>query len=194
MNKENQEEIKDEEKPKKLKPIVFMSGDQIPKFRNNVFQQNLLLKAMQVTTDPKKLKQMVGLKSVAEVYRTLDKLAIRKEFHEALARNGISLDYITSGIKSVADNASKESDKLNAYKTLLKALGLDQYDDSEGGSKSWEDILVTIAEEEEKSSLISGETTKNQSMEVYEVDEPPVPESVKKMRANEKEIGQSIYE
>jgi len=45
----------------------------------------LLLKALKVTQDPTELKKMIGVKTVAEVYRTLDKLSLRKEYHKALA-------------------------------------------------------------------------------------------------------------
>jgi len=80
---------------KKLKPVTFIKGE-YNYSRQNDLQQKLLLKAMQVTSDPNELKKMAGLKTVADVYRTLDKLAMRKEYHEALSRQGIDL-----GVKQI---------------------------------------------------------------------------------------------
>ena len=85
---------------KKLKPIVFVQGD-TQFYRQNKYAQNLLIKALSDgVTDPYELKKIAGLNKVTDVYRSLDKLALRKEYHDALARAGISLDYIVEGIKN----------------------------------------------------------------------------------------------
>lgn len=112
---------------KKLKPVVY-TNNYFRRGYQNTTQQMLLLSALQITQDPNKLKEMIHVKTVAEVYRTLDKLAMRKEYHEALNRLGISFDYIASGIKNIADNGFKDSDKLSAFKVLLKSVGMEKYD------------------------------------------------------------------
>lgn len=169
----------------KLKPVVFVKGE-YSYHRNNVHQQNLLLKALQVTTDPKKLKEMAGLKTMAEVYRTLDKLAIRKEYHEALVRNGIDLDTIIRGIKEVCDGFfTPPVVKLKGYQVLLKSLGLHEYKESESESgKTWEDVIKERSEKNEK-PLELGE---------YKVDIPETPEREKKRQEREQAMGKSLYE
>lgn len=176
------------EEKTRLRPIVyttntFNSGAQ------NTTQQMLLLKALQVTQDPKKLREMIGVKTVAEVYRTLDKLAMRKEYHEALARNGISFDYIVGGLKTIAETGFKDSDKLKAYQTLLKSVGMDTYKESAGGNTgTWEEVLLKKIEEG-KEGVLELEAPKQ-----YDVKLPVVPDSVKKAQAEEKEMTSSLYE
>lgn len=167
-------------------------------FRPNLFQQNLLLKAMTITTDPKKLRQMAGLKSVADVYRTLDKLAMRKEYHEALAINGVDFNFIVGGLKDIAVNSFKDGDRLKAYKTLLQSLGMDKYEEQADSGKNWEELLIEAAEEDRKKSgvnqLASGEEYKDEYNEDYEVNQPAIPESELRKIEEEKVIGDSLYE
>ena len=177
-----------EEKKTKLRPIVYTSSYFKSGYQNTT-QQMFLLKALQVTQDPKKLKEMIGVKSVAEVYRTLDKLAMRKEYHEALSRNGISFDYIVSGIKQIADGGFKDQDKLKAFQTLLKSVGMEKYDEASVASTgTWEEALLKKIEEEKKVPL------ELDKLPVYEVTLPVVPESVKKSQTEEEEMTSSIYE
>lgn len=179
---------------KKLKPVIFLSS-RYPggsKHSNNSFQQTMLLKALTVTQDPNKLRQMIGVKTVAEVYRTLDKLALRKEFHSALSKLGVDFEFIVGGIKDIAVNAFKDADKLNAYKALLKSLGMDQYDEQGSGGSSWEDTLMKALEKEkeDKPQLVTGDSY---AEEYYEVKQPVVPESARKLAEDEKMISDSIY-
>src|SRR3990167_402298 len=111
----------------RLKPVVYTTNT-FRRGAQNTAQQIFLMKALQVTQDPIKLKQMMGFRTVAEVYRTLDKISMRKEYHEALARHGVSFDFIVKGIKTIAETGFKDSDKLNAHKVLLKSVGLEKYD------------------------------------------------------------------
>ena len=184
------------EKPR-LRPVVFVDGKR-DFFRPNLFQQNLLLKAMTITTDPKKLRQMAGLKSVADVYRTLDKLAMRKEYHEALAVNGVDFNFIVEGLKDIASNSFKDGDRLKAYKTLLQSLGMDKYEEQADSGKNWEELLIEAADEERKKQsmkqLDSGIENENENDEDYEVNKPVVPESELRKIEEEKEIGDSLYE
>lgn len=177
--------------PSKLKPVVLVrSGNK--KNAQNTTQQIMLLNALAVTSDPKKLKDMIGVKTVAEVYRTLDKMAIRKEFHRALDRAGISFDFIVGGIRNIAASAEKDGDRLRALQLLLQTLGLDKYEDSTGaGSGSWEEQLIkAVAKEQAK--LPEGRVIAPPSAD-YEVVHPEIPESVKEKRESERVLTETLY-
>lgn len=153
----------DNNEDKKLKPVIFKQGG-FSYNRFDDFKQRMLLKGLQVTVDPQKLKEMIGVKTVAEVYRTLDKLAMRKEYHEALARKGIDFDYLVGGIKNICDGERISYDtKLKALQVLLKSLGLDEYKESEINKEGWEDVLIKIMEEKKRDSI---------EIEDYEVNFP----------------------
>jgi len=143
-------------------------------------------------TNPKELRDIAGLKSVAEVYRTLDKMSIRKEYHQALARNGISLDYITKGFKDLADNAEKDDTRLKSLQSLLKSIGLDKYEKEEESSKGWEEVIIKAAEKGEiggdDPKMIEGE------FEEYKVDVPEIPENEKEKEDEDMKIGKELYE
>lgn len=179
-----------EEKKIKLRPIVYTTN-YFKRGYQNTSQQMFLLRALQVTQDPKKLREMMGVKTVAEVYRTLDKLAMRKEYHAALSKLGISFDYIAGGIKNIADKGFKDADKLNALKTLLKSVGMENYDESAGGnSGTWEEELLKTTEAEK---LLPGGSDKT-VIPKYDVDIPKIPESAKIKQDEEEELTSSIYE
>ena len=173
---------------KKLKPIIFVKG-QYNYHRQNEFQQGLLLKALQVTTNPNELRKMIGVKTVADVYRTLDKLAIRKEYHEALAQHGLDLYTIVEGIKKICMDASSDAIRLRGYQTLLKSIGLEDYKESVEDTKgTWEDVLL---EHLEKKKI---EAPKIDKVIDYEVVAPEVPEEDKKRIAKEREAAKGLYD
>ncbi len=164
-----------------------MTTNRFPRNSAQQTQQVVLLKALQVTQDPKKLKQMIGVRTVAEVYRTLDKMSLRKEYHEALARAGFSLDLAVQGIKDIAQNSEKDDTRLKAYQILLKSLGLEKYDAGDipsGGT--WEEELLKSIEKTEQAALPAAQ-------EDYEVEQPEMPERMKKLRQEEDELTRSIY-
>lgn len=173
----------------RLRPVIYTtrahkSGTQ------NTTQQMFLLKALQVTQDPRKLRELMGVKTVAEVYQTLDKLAMRKEYHEALARKGISFDYIVGGIKAIADEGYKDADKLKAFQTLLKSVGMDVYKEQAGdNSGTWEEVLLGRIKEAKETGV--AELT---APLTYAVTAPVVPESAKKAQEEEREMSSSIYD
>lgn len=172
----------------KLKPVVFVQGE-YGYTSNNTTQQIMLLKALKVTNDPKKLRDIIGVKTVAEVYRTLDKIAMRKEYHSALAKNGITFDYVVRNIKKeIDDETNKTSDKLNALGMVLKSIGLDKYDETAIGGGSWEEALLKINNDkiEETGSTID--------VPEYEVIEPPMPEHIRLAKEKARKDGQSLYE
>jgi len=171
-----------------LKPVTIIHTT-YPRYSQNTTQQIMLLKALRITNDPKKLRDMIGVKKVADVFRTLDKMALRKEFHTALARSGIDFEFIVSGLKNEALTAGKAGDRIKVYQTLLRSLGLDKYEEPGEGGAKWEDeVMKGIAVKEETKELPA--TT----LEEYPVQEPIIPESVKKIRKAEQEIGKSLYE
>ena len=181
-----------EDKKIKLRPVVYTTN-YFKRGYQNTSQQMFLLKALQVTQDPKKLRQLIGVKTVAEVYRTLDKLAMRKEYHETLSKLGISFDYIAGGIKNIADNGYKDADKLKALQTLLKSVGMDEYKESDGGnSGTWEEELLKAKEiesQKEKDGIL-----KIAAPVQYEVVQPEIPASAKQAMDDEDELTSSIYE
>lgn len=155
----------------------------------------LLLKALVITQNPEELKKIVGFKTVAEVYRTLDKMMLRREYHEALARNGVSFDYIVRGIKDIADIGTKEDTiRLSAYKALLKSLGLDSYKEAGPvGGSGWEELLVQ--KDSESRQLGASDATVSSSIDEYEVKQPVIPESVKQRKSQESEMDlKDLYE
>ena len=183
-----------EEKPKiRLRPVVYTTNH-VKKGAPNDTQQMFLLKALQVTQDPKKLKEMIGVKTVAEVYRTLDKMAMRKEYHEALAKNGISFDFIVGGLKDIAISGFKDADKLKAYQTLLKSVGMDTYkENSSGPTGTWEEVLLEKINEQKAIGSDMKEVT-DAIVPTYDVIHPEIPESARLLQEDEDEITGSIYE
>lgn len=171
-----------------LKPVVFFGSMVTGRTRQNAFQQLLLLKALAVTENPKELQRMAGLKTVAEVYRTLDKMMIRREYHDAMIRAGIDPDFLVRGIKDIAIKGEKDADRLNAFKALLKSLGLDQYKEtSVGGGSGWEDALL------EGKKAPNGNSEEN-LIEEYDVKVPALPESVRRSHEEEAETLRGLYE
>lgn len=169
----------------KLRPVIYTT-DSWRRGAPQTTQQMFLLKALRITQDPKELRKIIGVRTVAEVYRTLDKLAIRKEYHAALARNGISFDFLVDGIKKEAESGEKSADRIKAFQILLKSIGLDKYDDTVASGGTWEEELLKSMEP--KTGALPPAPTH------YEVVEPPKPDRVKKAQAEDKEIMKGIYE
>lgn len=167
----------------KLKPVVFVQGRYAYNHQNTT-QQMMLLKALTITQDPKKLKELIGVKTVAAVYRTLDKIAMRKEYHSALAKHGLSFDYIANNLKVIIDESRKDSDKLEGIKILLKSIGLDKYEETAIGGGNWEEVLLKISDNEQKIS----------NVKKYEVIEPPMPEHIRKAKEKANQESKSIYD
>jgi len=180
---------------KKLKPLI-LSNSKTGFYRSNLFQQNVLLKAMTHTSDLEELKKIAKFHSTAEVLRTLDKLAIRKEYHVALAKNEMGIDDITKGISNLAKNSTSDKIKLGAYQTLLKTLGLDKYEVSENQGKNWEELLLKVNEAEKNESRMLGESVNTLKINtpVYDVAVPKMPSSVKTQREEDSASEKSIYE
>lgn len=195
--------MENENKEPKLKPVTYTTA-YYTKGEQNTAQQVALLDAMQTTDDPQKLKAIVGFQRVAEVYRTLDKMSMRREYHDALARAGISFDFIVSGLKTVAETGYKDADKVNALKVLLKSLGMEKYDVSDTPSGStWEEmILKNVNAPEKKLSLPTGdeidipdsvEEEESPDFGDYDVVVPEAPEFIKRMEEKEDDMSSTLY-
>jgi hypothetical protein len=151
----------------------------------------LLLKAMDLAKNPEKMKQMMGVKTVAEVYRTLDKLTLRRSYHQALASFDIDFNYIVKGLKELGDTANDKV-RLGVMQTLLRSMGMDKYDVTEVGSGGdWEEILMKKAEEDKEVKALA--PSAEQEIEEYEVFAPVMPKELAEKKAEEKQIGEGLY-
>ena len=169
-----------------LKPVIFVQGKYAYNSQNTA-QQLMLLKALQVTQDPKKLREMIGVKTVAEVYRTLDKIIMRKEYHSTLVKLGMDFEYIAKGLKKEIDGADKSSDRLMGLNMLLKSIGLDKYEETSTGGGNWQDALLELSKVTESSNG----TVPVVDVPKYDVVEPPMPEHLRlaKEKANKESKG-----
>jgi len=169
-----------------LKPVVFVQGKYAYNSQNTT-QQIMLLKALKITQDPKKLRELIGVKTVADVYRTLDKIAMRKEYHGALAKSGITFDYIVGGVKREIDTAEKSSDRLAGLNMLLKSIGLDKYEETAIHGGGWEDALLKIKGDQEQKQLPA-------TVVEYEVHVPEMPEEIRLKKEQANAEGRALYE
>ena len=177
---------------KNLKPVTFINN-RYNYHSKNELQQRLLMKALLVTQDPKKLRDMSGAKSVAEVYRTFDKLANSKKLHAAFEDAGLTFDKAAGVIMSEMLGAEKSADRLKGVQIFLKAMGVDKYanEDGQSGDGNWEELLERAASNK---GLIEGELVIEDAIGEYEVKHPEVPDSVKRMKEDELETARSLYE
>ncbi|MCK5616271.1 hypothetical protein KAR91_81165, partial [Candidatus Pacearchaeota archaeon] len=136
-------------------------------------------------------KMAIGAKHMAEVYRTLDKLSIRKEYHQALVRQGISLDFIIGGVKDIAINA-KDKTALAAFQTLLKSVGMDKYEDVAQGTRGWEDLILD-AEKKNNERIDAGKEPEVIESTEYTVVEPKIPQEVLDKQSEELELADQLY-
>lgn len=151
--------------------------------------QDMLRHVENIVRNPEELQKIIGVKTVADVYKTLDKMQLRREYHDSLARHGIDFDFIVDGLKNIAIAGFKDSDKVKALQVLLKSLGMDKYD-QEGamGGGSWEEVLL------EKLGTGTNEEAPQLSAPIeYTVVEPPIPESMKKLKKSEADALKGIY-
>jgi len=161
----------------------------------------MMLRALQVTSDPKKLKQMLGLHSVAQVYQTLDRLSIRKEYHNALQAAGLDMGSIVNKLKHLTLYAEDEGVQLRATLAILKSLGLEKYEnDAEAGGSFEQELLKTLEKQKEvpaqakaENVIDSGELPKEFQIEDYEVNVPEIPDSMKQLRKNEDDLTKRLY-
>lgn len=153
----------------------------------NIRGQNLLLKGMIMTGSIEKAAEFAGIKTAVELYRTFDRLALRKGYHQALADEDIDLRWIVRRLKDHADGASGMI-SIQALRMLLTSLGLNKYDVAEEGQKNWEDTLLEISNKYEAEAALPAPS------QAYMVNKPAEPEKAKQMRLKEQKIGKELYE
>jgi hypothetical protein len=176
-----------------LKPVIFdavrdSAGNQS---RNNVYVQNLLLKALSSgVTDIDELKKIAGVRTAAEVFNTLDKMQIRKEYHVALQAAGMDLPFLVEKLKGLLSDETSDKIKLGAVQTLLKSIGLDKYEKDENAGKNWEEFILETISKKEQGQITEGELVDEAD---YEVNSPVLPEEVKIRQAEEKKASEGLY-
>ena len=177
----------DEKKVKK--PLIIFNTDgekSTPALKPNFTKQNLLLKGLVVTEgDLGKARKMAGIRTMAETYQVLDRLALRKDYHIALQQLGISFDWIVKNVKDLAENSKLDTVKLRALMSLMKSLGVDSYEREEAQGTDWERLL----READKASPSDGDPVDT----AYDVEVPPIPDSAKKKRKVEDDLGKDFY-
>lgn len=168
-----------------VKPVTFVVGNYNYYGHDNL-KELMLLKAMRVTSDPKMLLKMTGMRKFADLSRTWDKISNRKEYNSALRRLGMDFDWIAKGLKVEAEGADKSADRIKALQIILKSLGMDKYEDVPTDTGSWEDMLLKASATSDAVALPEPEE--------YEVIQPKIPEAMKEMREKENKQGKSMYE
>jgi hypothetical protein len=151
-----------------------------------LLQLRLLKAISEGETDPEKLALMAGARSAAQVVVALDKLALRKDFHQAMSAAGLSMEHITQKLKKLVDSQS-ERISLGAVKTVLTSLGLSEYREGDGGqAKGWEEMVIEKMREKPLTA------TQNDDG-IYEVAEPDIPMDILEKRENEAREAKDIY-
>jgi len=180
-----------------LKPVTLHFVGGRPKYAENLYAQNLLLKALsEGITDVNELKKVIGVGKASEVYRTLDKIALRKDYHVALDKAGVSLEFIIDGIKQIC-MTGKDDVRLKGFQVLLKSIGLEKYEEQSASGKSWEEVILKQVEECKKVDIIESHTTPKPLAIIegqYEVKVPEIPDEEKKEVEREEKMSKSLYE
>jgi len=189
--------MEDEKKPR-FKPVILNEAKS-RFYAPNLLAQNILLKGLaDGITDVDELKRLAGLKSATEVYRTLDKMSIRKEYHEALGRSGIGFDYLLKNIKDIIEWSKSDSVKLQAIQTLMRSIGVDKYEDAQVQTKSWEEAVIQAVEKAEDTKRLLGDnaiTDDDIDINVdYEVHEPEITKTEEDIRNADDDAGKKLYE
>jgi hypothetical protein len=160
---------------------------------NGKGKNTILLKALELSKNPEKMQQMLGVKTVAEVYRTLDKLTLRRSYHEALHAFDLDFNYVVRNLKELGDTGNEKT-RLGVMQTLLKSMGMDKYDVADtGAGGDWEEVLLKKMEEEKEEQKALPEAPHLMEAEDYEVFTPQMPDSMKKVKEAEKKIGEDLY-
>jgi len=169
----------------KLKPIVVVRTH-YEKHRENKGLQLMMLKALKITQNPQQLRQMLGLKRVADVFRTLDKMAASREYQKSLQRYGISFDFIVEGLaKELNAPDSRAGNRIKIYEILMKSMGVDTLNDPGDGGTWQEQMMQDDKENIEVEEIEIGRD--------YEVTPPQIPESVRESKEEEEKLGHELY-
>ncbi len=169
-----------------LHPVIYT----VSPFRRRNIHQRMRRVILLREIDLGRLKKAVGERIVAGVNQRLDgdRSAMRKDYYGALVNAGLTLDFIAKGLYKIAKNADKDTDRLNAFKIVLKSLGLENFNAVETSplAGTWEEELVRSLESQKGKNLSMMEAE-------YKVVVPETPESAKKVRREEEKITRGIY-
>lgn len=156
--------------------------------------------------DINKAMELANIKQKATAERLLDKIATRKEFIGKLWDKWDILKKAADRVHDLLDNPNWK-----AYKAwvdmVLKFTWLDKPDEGTLSENSWEDVVKTYNRGIRDGKL---EKEKNKAIDItpwekenvvqweyfipeYDVEEPPIPESVKKQIEDDEKLGQSLF-
>jgi hypothetical protein len=165
-------------------PKIHMPANRIGAQPSVETAQSLVLDALSKgETDPVKVARMAGLKRAADVFIVLDKMALRKEFHIALAGAGLTLDKIAHRLGRIIDNEDDEV-AIKGINTYMKSVGLEKYEETETAAKGWEEAVLEQATR----------TATLQPNGTYAVEAPEMPEEMRADKDKKKEEGKTLYE
>ena len=173
------------------RPLIitdFSNGDPRGRgYKDNIRQQNLLLKGFLLTSNLVEAGQYAGIKRKVDLYRTFDRLSVRKDYQEALMEEGITPSFLAKSLKFKVENEDKDATQLEALKVLLRSMGLDKYEKEEEESKGWEQAVTDYMDNQ---NLLPTAPKKT----VYEVKRPEIPESARKAREEDSVLGKELYD
>lgn len=175
------EEIKEEKEDiltiDELRPVIIDNATRIEN-RRDFLKEKLLAESMATTHDPKKLKEMIGARSVAEVHRVFNTMVYQKEFQGSLTKMGVDADTLTQTLKEIITRPlGKDSDKIKAIQVVMQSQGIDKFQEDPNSTQNWQDLLLNKIEEEK--NYIEGEVAEEE-IELYKVNVPELPEFMRK--------------
>lgn len=169
-------------------PIIIFDDDLTrgKTIKSSIKKENRLLQGIIIHPDSlKAAARHAGIRTMADTYRTLDRLALRKDYQQTLAKHGVDMNFIVSELKSLAMAADLDSTRLKALQVFLKSLGLDSYGKEEEGGGGWEDIVA---------KSIQASQSAPQLNQPYTVKPPEIPKEDIDEDAKEAQLGRSLYE
>lgn len=178
------------EEPILEEPIIIF-GDDLSRgksIKSDVKTENRLLRGIILHPGSfKSAAKFAGIRNMADAYRTLDRLALRRDYQEALSRHGVDMDFIVTEVKGLAIAADLDSTRLNALRMLMRSMGLDSYGKEEEGAQGWEKTISSAVVKNKVSPQLSGPAP-------YEVNRPVMPASLTQERKDEADLGKELYE
>lgn len=174
-------------------PIILFSDDLTrgKSIKSNIRKENRLLKGIVIHPDNMRAAaKFAGIRTMADAYRTLDRLSLRKDYQQTLATHGVDMNFIVTELKGLAIGADLDSTRLKAIQVFLKSLGLDSYGKEEEGATGWEKTVGDLIKKENRqtaSELLAAQVP-------YAVNRPVIPDSVIGERQKEDRLGKELYE
>lgn len=136
--------------------------------------------------------KFADVKTKAEAYILLDRLATRKEYQQALIREGLDFDYIVGNIKGIIDGDDTGGVRLSALRLIMESLGVATYEKDEDSGRGWEQVLIDVTNREKQTNFEQNKLLAPIDVD-YEVKVPQIPSSVEEQRKKEAEIGKDLY-